>query len=135
MPRSRATNASGCVWWAACRAPGIVTTRPSRSRASRARVASPNGAALSPPRIWSTGWRTSPSAASDADSLVSARSSRIVVPTAAARRGQIGSARNAARSGSGIPTISRMNVASASSRSPAATSVSIRRSVAASGSW
>src|SRR5436190_1730472 len=46
-----------------------------------------------------------------------------------------GSARKAARSGSGMPTISRMNVASASSRSPAATSASTRRNVRASGSW
>src|SRR5205809_1718056 len=99
-----ATNCGAWVWCAACRAPAIVTTRPFRSRASRARVASANGSGLSPPRIWSTGWWTPPRAASEAASLVSARSSRIVVWTAAARRGQMGSARNAASSGSGIPT-------------------------------
>ena len=56
------TNASGWVWWAAWRAPGITTTRPSARRASRAVVASAKAGRLSPPRIWRTGCRTSPSA-------------------------------------------------------------------------
>ena len=102
--------------------------RPARRAAARrapGRLAE-DAARSPPPRIWRTGWRTSPSASSDAAGEPSARSSRIVVPTAATRTGQIGFARNASRSASGIPTISRMNVASAASRSPASTRASIR---------
>jgi hypothetical protein len=54
---------------------------------------------------------------------------RSVVWTAAARRGQIGSARYAARSASGMPTISRKNVSSAASRSSASMSSRIRSSM------
>src|SRR6185295_18131490 len=72
-PSIAATNSRAWVWCAAWRAPSIVTTRPFRSRASRARVASANGSLLAPPRIWSTGCCTSPSAASEPASLVSAR--------------------------------------------------------------
>ena len=43
-----ATNAGAWVWWAACRAPSIMTTRPFRSRASRARVAAANAVAARP---------------------------------------------------------------------------------------
>ena len=46
-PRTAATTWSGCVWWAAWRAPSMMTTRPSASRSSSAngRVAE-NGHAL-----------------------------------------------------------------------------------------
>ena len=48
-----------------------------------------------------------------------ASSSRRIVAPAAARRGQMGLARNAARSAAGMPTASVMNVARSPSRSPA----------------
>ena len=40
--RTSATNRSGWVWWAACRAPGMTTTRPSGRRRSSAHVPSVN---------------------------------------------------------------------------------------------
>ena len=40
--RTASTTASGWVWWAACRAPGMTTIRPSARRASSATVASRN---------------------------------------------------------------------------------------------
>ena len=48
---------------------------------------------LDPPRICRTGWRTAPSRSSEAAGSVSASSSRRIVPAAAARAGQTGSAR------------------------------------------
>ena len=73
---------------------------------------------LAEPRSWRTGWRTPPSASTDAAGDASAASSRRIVPAAAALAGQTGFARYAARSFRVMPTTSARNVARAPSRSP-----------------
>ena len=86
--RTAATTWSGCVWWAAWRAPSMTTTRPSVRRASRATVAS-RKTGRPRPRSCRTGWRTAANRSSEAAGSASASSSRRIVPAAAARTGQI----------------------------------------------
>src|SRR5919197_3019241 len=126
QPRRKAstapTNAWAWVWWAAWRAPSMMTTRPSASRSSSAPTAERKVGADAPPSTWSTGMLMPAIVSSDAAGEAAASSSRAIVCAAATRSGQTRSDRNRSRSSGGIRTTSRMNVASASSGRPRSTS-------------